>query len=419
MDPLLSALRRLASAVSKDLVGPLPDSGSFKPPPTSDLYVSFRAGWNWYILDHHPLKARVQELLSNDGEISQLFTQGSETWLSCPLGDVRIHAETLLHGLFEAAAFEILALAWPGGATALPDRVEDGLRRLRSIAAGRPVRVHSIAGFGGITVPARTDITLPWGALRTTQGHVGPTALASSRPATVGISTETALTFEVRHEPPGKRRQLQREQIWVAKTRFPLSVLLSSTLSGRVPYFAWRLHLLPCTWWPSVEAGSATSLAQKSPAQLTGRQVRQIATAASLVEERYAGSLNIAVERILAAMADRTDDSDRLIDALIAWESLVGTGQEVTYRVTSALATLLTRRVDDRLALQRKLRSVYGLRSRLVHGDPVAASSLRSGSELALEVATGALKALMIRRPDLIPMTSERRADSLILGRRR
>jgi hypothetical protein len=138
-----------------------------------------------------------------------------------------------------------------------------------------------------------------------------------------------------------------------------------------------------------------------------------------LVEERYAGSLNIAVERILAAMADRTDDSDRLIDALIAWESLVGTGQEVTYRVTSALATLLTRRVDDRLALQRKLRSVYGLRSRLVHGDPVAASSLRSGSELALEVATGALKALMIRRPDLIPMTSERRADSLILGRRR
>ena len=51
-------------------------------------------------------------------------------------------------------------------------------------------------------------------------------------------------------------------------------------------------------------------------------------------------SINVAARRTVSAIAHRTEKADALIDAVTAWENLVGTESEVTFRVTAALAKL-------------------------------------------------------------------------------
>jgi hypothetical protein len=58
------------------------------------------------------------------------------------------------------------------------------------------------------------------------------------------------------------------------------------------------------------------------------------------------------------------------IDAVIAWENLFGTGdtQELAYRVSMTMASIMSDDVNKRIRLQREIKRLYSLRSRVVHG---------------------------------------------------
>ena len=77
----------------------------------------------------------------------------------------------------------------------------------------------------------------------------------------------------------------------------------------------------------------------------------------------------MAARRLVSAISLRTDRADALIDAVMVWENLVGTTTETSFRVTAALAKLNENDRSGRRDVQKKLQSLYSLRSRVVHGD--------------------------------------------------
>jgi hypothetical protein len=103
------------------------------------------------------------------------------------------------------------------------------------------------------------------------------------------------------------------------------------------------------------------------------------------------------------------------MDAVMAWENLVGTRSEVTFRVTAALAKLLESDRGKRGDLRRELGKLYDLRSRVMHGDVAEPSEIHRGASRATQVALAALRESYRRGPSWLSMKSNERADQLIL----
>ncbi len=130
-------------------------------------------------------------------------------------------------------------------------------------------------------------------------------------------------------------------------------------------------------------------------------------------------SIEVAIRRTIQAALERHHPADALVDAVIAWENLVGARQETVLRVTTALAWLLESDVARRKSLQTRLKKVYGLRSDVVHGnkevDPVETQPVANE---ALGIALRALAILFNARSDLLRdhKNGDARSSALMLG---
>ena len=79
-------------------------------------------------------------------------------------------------------------------------------------------------------------------------------------------------------------------------------------------------------------------------------------------------AIDFAARRFSAA-GQRPDPLDRLLDWMIALESILCRGDgSVSYRVSTRAAILLGHDLPLRLALQKQVGALYGLRSKIVHG---------------------------------------------------
>lgn len=153
------------------------------------------------------------------------------------------------------------------------------------------------------------------------------------------------------------------------------------------------------------------------PLPLTSEEMTGVVTWIDLLTTRSAKNVNIALERIVAATADRITNEDVLIDSVMAWENLVGTDGESTFRVTAALSRLLEANPATRRHRHQELKTVYSLRSRVVHGEPTTASAVREGASKALDVAKEAVAAIFTRQPWLLDLASSaERADAILLN---
>jgi hypothetical protein len=136
-----------------------------------------------------------------------------------------------------------------------------------------------------------------------------------------------------------------------------------------------------------------------------------------LVDTKRQKNINVSIRRTLLAAAERPDPTDALVDAVIAWENLVGSREgEPTLRVAAAMAWLLGKDGDDRQKIRRQVAKVYGLRSEIVHGNrfltPQEAATRR---EEALTITLQALRVLFKDRPELLVECKDSNERSLRL----
>jgi hypothetical protein len=92
--------------------------------------------------------------------------------------------------------------------------------------------------------------------------------------------------------------------------------------------------------------------------------------------------------------------------------------RELSFRISAGCACLLERDFQRRSDAQREIRRLYGVRGKIVHGSKsFAHNSLLEDASKAGEFAVRALRALFVRRPDLLD--SPDRTKALLLGQSR
>lgn len=117
----------------------------------------------------------------------------------------------------------------------------------------------------------------------------------------------------------------------------------------------------------------------------------------------------------MSALSLRQEASDSLIDAVTAWENLVGTDSETTFRVTASLARFLEPDPAKRLTYRRELGRIYHKRSRVVHGETVDQQQVASAADEAVKVAVRALRAGYRRGASWLGMSSAERSNRLLV----
>lgn len=315
------------------------------------------------------------------------------------------------------------------------------LKTIRAAAVGKSAQITAFVGLAGILIPDGTEIDLGWGTIRAardadasihrnviegqlaspdadgrqvTMQYVGDVVLETKVDYVVKIGD-----FDIAEEWPVPNSY---ERIERRLESLRLALLLagpdgSDAHDVIVP--TWRSIFDPLAMGNGINWSDSRGKRLYTPRTLSVDEVIAWLDMAKIVEEYRTQSVNIAIRRTLQASAERTDMADVLLDSVVAWENLVGSRQETTFKVTAALSYLFF--PDDsekRKDLYRDLKKIYSVRSNLVHGStPLEGKKGYEDAECALSVAIKALRIIFTERIDLLSKCKDggERSDKLIL----
>jgi hypothetical protein len=396
---------------------------------------AFRKKWT-AISSHARLEAASAALASDPGlaAVGETGPEGQQVFLSSPpSGGGQMQLETLPQLLLMAAAQEAHLVEALGQTAHLPTIVLKKLKLLKAAIRGEEIEMYRLIGYAGLLLEPGTHLDTPWGRIVSASSiavglpsHMHLRLLENS--SAVLIST-TRWPFRLGAYVPGqlsKDRAHRSEDLTPTQYLIPLAVTLGSDPYARLgPAPRWNSVAAP--WWgfssSHVVLGQGRLFYDRTA--LGSAERHRIEQWCRVLERRFIPELATPIRRIESAAGVRTEPIDTLVDAWIALEGLVGTGDEVTFRVTAALAYLLDRGAGSRAPLRKALARLYDLRSKLVHGhlgdawqvvDGHPKLSVNQAAQLTLEVAVQTVQLLILRRPSLLPLSSEARADRLVLG---
>lgn len=332
-------------------------------------------------------------------------------------GGARMSTTDLITGLLSSALQKMYFLRLPKDEGTFVRTVLEGFEELRRAARGERIRAHSLIGIGRIILLEGTQVSTPWGVVRPAPPVNAEQLLPPfGQPQTRCILAESRLLPVRFDRAPSPQRFDPSEAIQTpSRILFPLSCALASKESSKpvVPLLTWSTLLLP------FQAGFGYSVPLLPPIFGAEIDVTQVAAEieewARIVNRAHIPSVDIAAGRLVTSVVNRMDKCDSLIDAVMVWENLVGTSTEVTFRVTAALAKLLESDPTKRRAFRKELSDIYGVRSRVVHGGIVDAADIERACAGAIDVAVRALRASYARGRDWLALSSNERADSILL----
>lgn len=304
------------------------------------------------------------------------------------------------------------------------------LRKLQAIAKGHHINCTLVTGFHGFSLPTGARITSDLGTLSAVppepsemrrllgMGRAEPSAMLTS------VLTAVPTRVQLPDEPPTETDMEAHDRADLLTTKFAVALLLATALESAesqiIPTALGQLAVLPFTgvlgaWSASESMSWALSQPRKQP--LTEEERGLVTSLAQALNSPAVEHIRVALKRILSAATWRQLPGDVLIDSVTAWESLVGSDQETTARVTLSLAWLLEETFDKRGQRVRDLRRIYGTRSKVVHGEPRSLQKVHADGRAALEVAKRALYTILVRDSWLLSLPkSSQRSEALLLG---
>ena len=295
--------------------------------------------------------------------------------------------------------------------------VLENYEELLRAARGEQVRVYYVVGYTGIKLDDGAQVQTPWGTLR---GAPPKLAIGGLSPTTAMLTAPRLMSIGISREPSPSIPE--PDALWVTQVEqtrqvLPLAFAFSTLDSDRcIPVVTFETLILPLTSSFSYSMpglpGMLPPQRQVAPSQ---QELVQAEDWSRRLERDHSDSLQVAERRLVSAVPQRVDKADALIDAVIGWESMVGTRTESVFRITAALARLLAPRPEERPELRRQFQKIYDTRSRVVHGDLVDAAEIASAAEKAIDTGLRTLRALYARGGDWLTAKSGERADRLIL----
>jgi len=397
---------------------------------------------------NHPARTALEAAVLADPMLSKLFSQESE--ISGRSGFVyRTNQASSLQLRTFARQQIAIAHAWASLESRLPtvDEVADKLvlsvATVRRAIAKKPVTVPMRVGLTGVLLPDGMDrFDFGWatirrateadqiiaertgvaGKLQATQpdGTVLTIDYAGDVVLVVDVPYKVLLSVTKINPANGWPQELRTIQAPVAQDVESLRLALALALEDDLPALivpSWQVTIDPLAIAALPGWNDTRRTPNLVPRQLTKEQVDTWAMWAQRVRSHRTPSTAIAVRRMLQALGERYSPEDVLVDAVVVWENLFGTPQETTMRVCTAMAWLLGKDAADRLERQRAYKSLYGLRSNIVHGSPkVVAEKIQEASRETVQISLSALRELFEHRPDLLAeKTSEERGNKLLL----
>lgn len=321
----------------------------------------------------------------------------------------------------------------------LIENIEQILTQARQLFSGKEVNIVGLASLTGVSMPSNYFISTPWGRLRparqvdhpplahtmaertTTATLEDGTDVTISDAGDIIIEAHVAFRVSQYHGDLDSPEAISissktREELESRIMEVRLAHLLSSNEDPPVILPVWRRFIEPIQQGRQIAWSNPQHFAMRTPAQLTKENIDSWQEWIARLHSISLDKLGVAPGRILRASAERLAPDDSLVDTVVAWESLFGTDNEATLRVSASISRLLEPPGPERRSLRSRIAEIYSLRSRLVHGARVAPGDLFPASRDALNITLRVLRTLIVDRPDLISKSSGERSTEILMS---
>lgn len=401
------------------------------------------------LLIRHPQNTAFMEAAQEDATLKKVFKQ--ETQHGGTYGTV--YRNTGSGGSLQliSLAESLLDFAWHHldqegmSPSSFGIAAVKGLQLVRDAFAGKQCSITARVGLMGVLMPNEsTRLELPNGAVRgmtEADRKLAPESLKGQLSGTDSSGNRTTINYDgdlvLEHQFSYKVRAINRSLESSYPSEWPqdvqpssepddvllrlrFSLMLAIARESRTQIVpTWRYFDEPFNYtgrsmgWSDPRRGPGIM-----PITLTPEEVTAWGEWYARLDTSPTKRIELALSRVLRALAERLEPSDVLIDSVIAWENIFGTKEgEPTFRVTTCLAVLLEDSFDARSELRKKLSRIYTLRSNVVHGN----SNLKQGEfplcQEALEIAIRAIRVLTTTRTDILALPDgAARSTALLLG---
>jgi Apea-like HEPN len=311
--------------------------------------------------------------------------------------------------------------------------------QFRTYLEGEPTTVTAIASLTGVRLPPGTEISGQWGRIRSARPEDHPPALRDLASQRTGTTTESGdrieisgagdviiearvrVKFELRVDGNGWSEH-PLDDFGDTIDRISLAFALAVTRPARpVIYCMWARTLYPTGGTDPWPLADPNFMAMRVPALLTAEEINSWERWINVITSADMTYLKRAVTYTLRAMTERRDAYDRLIDAVIAWESLFGGHPDTTLRISASLARLLHSSAEERQAAQVEYKKIYGARSDIVHSNhnslkKLAIQQVDQYCKSAIDVSLKAIERILTTHKDLLTLDSATRSLRVLLG---
>lgn len=390
---------------------------------------------------NHPRRAPLVEALRADPTISRLVPEQQQpgtlamVYRSTGSGS-SVQVEMLGQMLVEAAWHRLRARG-EHALDALEPALDEVVATVRAAAAGKPTSIPAMLAFAGLTLPDGVDeVALPFGRLRRASGAdrwLYPANLSGGLQSTDAAGTttqidyagdmvlETTLSYRLQvriddDEALGWPTDLGDYREFVDRADTVALAAALSIIRSEVTVIGatWHVMFDPLGHMPQAgwrDARSYTGLSAVAP---TAAEVTEFTQWVTRIDAARTAGIAVGIRRTLSSLRERNDAADSLVDAVVAWENLFGTGQgEITFRVSVAMARLLADTAEGRETLRDEISKLYSLRSKVVHGVHVDEARIGYDARRAREITLEMWRVIFRDVPGIIAL--KERARTLLL----
>ena len=385
------------------------------------------------LLHRHPQAAAFSDAALRDSVLKKVFVEENENTGRMAM----IHHNTGSGGTVQLSMLPqiMLGAGWrnlPEGVHSPKALAAESLKELRlarDVLAGKRRTILATLAFAGILLPSSTRLQLRDGLVRAVteaDRRLVPDSLKGQLSGTDAAGRSTTINYDgdviLEYKFPYKVRAVQLSQSDVS-TPLPDDMRPPAALNRTATWLRFSLMLaverepraqLVQTWrYFDVPLSQGFTMSWHDPRRGTGIMPTELTEAEvaawgewyERLSNAHLDKIELALTRILRAIAERLEPSDVLIDSVIAWESLFGTKEgEPTFRVTTCLALLLERSFRARKDLRQRLSRIYNLRSKVVHGGGNLKESEYPMCQEALNIAIDAMRVLVTERTDILEL---------------
>jgi len=317
-------------------------------------------------------------------------------------------ATTLPLELVEAACMELLVCGRDLTADTLAHASIENVRKLRAALAGDEIQGWCVIAFGALPSQTGTLVQTPWGDLVGADRLTGEIWNDPPFLCTAVLATPAPMKLEVSASPQPPTGTFGMKVHRIAQL-VSYGIALGSNRDD--PATAVPLHVgeLPPWgahgWGGEVRSPGITS--RSTP--LTSAETEKAGRWMTDLDAVQVDRIEVALRRLVRGLAERTDHTDQLIDAVIAWENLVEHRAQPTGSVIWGMRQLAGPAGWSRTRIEK----VYETRSDVVHGEQPDHAQIRERAPQALKIGLDALRALIDDHGDTLSMSSEERVIAL------